>query len=170
MIALGEDVPEECVLGVGMTRWLPPQARINIPLIEAAVELVLNAEDGSILVTPRPQPPRLCLRAFDALEIGAIGGLNRDGAGLLTRLYNDPDIGFSPFEKACFEPVLRMCSARLSSSSIYEPDVREDLDNRSPPLADDKLRIADTWVIYVRQRSIDFRCDDIRKLIECVQQ
>jgi hypothetical protein len=170
MIALGEDVPEECVFGVGMTRWHHPQGRVNIPLIEAAVELALDPEDGSILVSPRPQPPRLCLRAFDTLEIGAVGRLNRDGGEQLTRIYNDPDTGFSPFEKTCFEPVLRMCSARLSASSIYEPDVREDLDDRSPPVADDKLRIADTWVIYVRQRSVDFRCDDIRKLIDRVQQ
>jgi hypothetical protein len=41
MMALGEDVPEECVFGVGMTRWHHPRARINIPLIEAAVELTL---------------------------------------------------------------------------------------------------------------------------------
>jgi hypothetical protein len=155
MIALGEDVPEECVFGVGMTRWHHPLARINIPLIEAAVELALDPEDGSIIVTPRPQPPRLCLRAFDDLEIGAVGRLNRDGGEQLARIYNDPDLGFSPFEKNCFEPVLRMCSARLSASSIYERDVREDLEDRSPPAGDDKLRIADTWVIYVRQRSID---------------
>ena len=122
------------------------------------------------LLTPRPQPPRLCLRAFDDLEIGAVGRLNRDGGEQLARIYNDPDLGFSPFEKNCFEPVLRMCSARLSGSSIYEPDVREDLEDRSQPKGDDKLRIADTWVIYVRQRSIDFRCDDIRKLIDRVQQ
>jgi very-short-patch-repair endonuclease len=170
MLALGEDVPEECVFGVGMTRWHHPRARINIPLIEAAVELTLDPEDGAIVVAPRPQPPRLCLRAFDDLEIGAVGRLSRDGGEQLARMYNDPDIGFSPFERGCFEPVLRMCSARLSASSIYESDVREDLDDRSPPAADDKLRIADTWVIYVRQRSIDFRCDDIRKLIDRVQQ
>jgi len=119
MTALGEDVPEECVFGVGMTRWHHPLGRINIPLIEAAVELALDPEDGSILVSPRPQPPRLCLRAFDTLEIGAVGRLNRDGGEQLTRIYNDPDIGFSPFEKTCFEPVLRMCSARLSASSIF---------------------------------------------------
>jgi very-short-patch-repair endonuclease len=170
MIALGEDVPEECVFGVGMTRWHHPLARINIPLIEAAVELALDPEDGAIVVTPRPQPPRLCLRAFDDLEIGAVGRLNRDGGDRLARMYNDPDIGFSPFDRDCFEPVLRMCSARLSASSIYESDVRQNLDDRSPPVTDDKLRIADTWVIYVRQRSIDFRCDDIRKLIDRVQQ
>ena len=170
MIALGEDVPEECVFGVGMTRWHHPLARINLPLIEAAVELALDPADGSILVTPRPQPPRLCLQAFDDLKIGAVGRLNRDGGEQLARMYNDPDVGFSPFDKHCFEPVLRMCSARLSASSIYEPDVRKDPGDRSPPAADDKLRIADTWVIYVRQRSIDFRCDDIRKLIDRVQQ
>ena len=170
MTALGDDVPEECVLGVGMTRWLHPLERINIPLIEAAVELVLDPEDGSILVTPRPQPPKLCLRAFDRLEIGSVGRLDRDGAEQLARMYDDPDIGFSPFNKQCFEPILRMCHARLSGSSIYEPDVRENLDDRPPPIADEKLRIADTWVIYVRQRSIDFRCEDIRKLIDRVQQ
>jgi very-short-patch-repair endonuclease len=170
MIALGDDVPEECVFGVGMARWLHPLGRINVPLVEAAVELMLDPADGSIRVTPRPQPPKLCLRAFDKLEIGAVGRLERDGAEQLARSFNDPDIGFSPFEKLCFDAVLRMCCARLSASSIYEPDVRENLEDRSPPAADDKLRIGDAWVIYVRQRSIDFRCEDIRKLIHRVQE
>lgn len=170
MLALGDDVPEECIFGVGMARWRHPSGAINIPLIEAAVELVLDPEDGSILVIPRPQPPKLCLSAFDRLEIAAVGRLARDGAEQLARIYDDPDLDFSPFEKPCFEPVLRMCCARLTSSSIYEPDMRENLDDRSPPVTDDKLRISDTWVIYVRQRSIDFRCEDIRKLLYRVQQ
>jgi hypothetical protein len=110
MIALGDDVPEERVFGGGMTRWLHLLDRINIPLIEAAVELVLDPKDGSILVTPRPQPPKLCLQAFDRLEIGAVGRLNRDGSEQLARMYEDPDTGFLPFNKQCFEPVLRMGS------------------------------------------------------------
>ena len=170
MSALGDDVPEECVLGVGMARWLHPLGRVNIPLIEAAVELVLDPEDGSIVILPRAQPPTLCLRPFDDLGIDAVGRLYRDGAEQLGRIYDDPDIGFSPFNKPSFEPVLRMCHARLSASSVYEPDVRENSDDRSPPVADDKLRIADSWVIYVRPRSVSFRCDDIRKLIDRVQK
>jgi hypothetical protein len=170
MIALGEDVPEECVFGVGLARWLHPTSHVNIPLIEASVELVLEQADGAILIIPRPQAPRVSLRAFDRLELNGLGRLERDATEQLERIFNDPDLGFSPFDKICFEPVLRMCCARLSASTIYEPDVGGVCADRPLPTADQTLRITNTWMIYVRQRSADFRCDDIRKLIDQVQK
>lgn len=170
MIALGEDAPLECVFGVGVARWNHPELRINVPLIEAGVELTLDPNDSAISISPRPHPPQLCLRAFENLGIDALGGLERDGREQLARMYNDADVGFSPFSKSSFEPILRMCSARLSASSVYEPDVRGDSDDRSPPIASEKLHITDTWVIYVRQRSVHFRCADIRRLIDSIEE
>jgi hypothetical protein len=131
---------------------------------------VLDQADGAILIIPRPQAPRVSLRAFDKLELNGLGRLERDAAEQLERIFNDPDLGFSPFDKICFEPVLRMCCARLSASTIYEPDARGEYADRPLPTADQTLRITDTWMIYVRQRSADFRCDDIRKLIDQVQK
>jgi very-short-patch-repair endonuclease len=170
MSAMGDDVAVEAVMGVGIARWNHKGAKINAPLIEAITELGMDPTDGSIVVRTRQQPPRLALRPFDVLEIDGVGKLYREATEQLERLYNDPDIGFSPHERAGFEIVLRMCHARLSSAALYERDTRTDEADRTPPLADDKLRISDTWVLYVRQRSVNFRCEDIRRLAARVRE
>jgi very-short-patch-repair endonuclease len=160
--SMGDDTPIEAVFGVGLARWASTVGRINAPLIEAAVELEL-LEDGAIVVQPRPQEPRVMLRPFDELDLPGIGRLQQETSKLLERSYEDPDVGFSPHERPTFEHILRMCHARLASDAVYEPDVREEGD-RAPPAADAKLRITDGWLLYVRQRSANFRCDDIRRL------
>ena len=170
MSAMGDDVPVEAIFGVGIARWNQPAGKINAPLIEAAVEFDLDPEDGALVVRPREQAPRLALRPFDLLEIDGVGKLHREASAQLERLHADPDVGFTPFERAGFETVLRMCHARLSASAVYERNAREDERDRTPPRADETLRISDTWVLYVRQRSVNFRCDDIRRLITQVQQ
>lgn len=170
MAAMGDDVPVEVMFGVGVARWNHPAGKVNIPLIEASVELELDPEDGAVVVRPREQAPRLALGPFDLLDVEGVGRLQRDASAQLARLYADPDVGFSPYERAGFEMVLRMCHARLSAAAIYERDAHEDEGDRTPPKSDEKLRISETWVLYVRQRSVNFRCDDIRRLVREVQQ
>ena len=164
-LAMGDDVPIECVIGVGMARWHTPKGKINIPLIEVPVELELDESDGTLSVRPRSQPPRLMLRAFEQMEIDAVGQLARDAEAKLLRLHDDPDIEFSPFKTESFIEVLRMCAARLSSSAIWEGDIP--VEERAKK-ADGTLRISQDWVFYVRRRSIGARRDDIRKLVERV--
>jgi very-short-patch-repair endonuclease len=164
MAAMGDDVPVEAVFGVGIARWNHPGGRVNAPVIEAIVELELDPEDGAIIVRARQQAPRLALRPFDMLEIEGVGTLYREASAQLERLYNDPDVGFSPYERVGYEMVLRMCQSRLSAAAVYERDIRENESDRTPPHADEKLRISDTWVLYIRQRSVNFRCEDIRRL------
>jgi hypothetical protein len=125
MAAMGDDVPVEAVFGVGIARWNHPAGRVNAPVIEAIVELELDPEDGAITVRARQQPPRLALRPFDVLEIDGAGTLYREASAQLERLYNDPDVGFSPYERVGYEMVLRMCQSRLSAAAVYERDVRE---------------------------------------------
>ena len=133
MLAMGDDAAVEAVFSVGMARWAHERGRVNAPLIESSVELELDPDDGCIRVRPRDRGPALALRAFEPLEIGALGRLQRDAGAHLKRLYDDPDIGFCPFERPSFEPVLRMCHARLSGSAAYEPDAREDRSDRTSP-------------------------------------
>ncbi len=170
MSSMGDDGPVETVFGVGMARWDHPAAKVNAPLIEAAVELELDPEDGALVIRSREQAPRLALRPFDLLEIESVGRLYREASARLQSLYDDPDVGFSPYMPASFEPVLRMCHARLSAAAVYERDARENEADRAPQTADGKLRISDGWVLYVRQRSLNFRRDDIQRLIAQVRE
>ena len=69
IVAMGDDRPIECVFGVGMARWNHPLGAVNVPLIEALVEIDLDPGDGSLVMRPRAQAPKVCLRAFENLEI-----------------------------------------------------------------------------------------------------
>lgn len=79
-------------------------------------------------------------------------------------------VGFSPSDRSTFEKVLRGCAARLSPRGLYHPDTLTDPQDRTLPDADTSLRVSDTWVIYVRQRSADFRREDLGRLIKRVEE
>ena len=167
--SMGDDAAVEALFGVGLARWEKvPGTRVNAPLVEASVELELDPDDGAILVRARSQPPRLALRPFDDLEIPGVGRLHKEASTQLERLHGDPDTAFSPHDRQTFEQVLRMCHARLAADAVYEPDARSPSDRGSGAF-DDKLRITDTWVLYVRARSSNFRCEDIKRLAEAIE-
>ena len=169
MIALGDDTPVELVFGLGIARWVVQNARINVPVIEQLIEIELQ-EDGSLHIRPRQTAPQLALKAFHVLEIEGSKAVQHDIGQQLERTVEDPDIGFSPVDKRSFEKILRACAARLSSTGVYHPDTLTDQENRTLPDANNVLRLTDTWVIYVRQRSGDFRREDIARLIDQVDE
>ncbi|MEI7774408.1 MAG: AAA domain-containing protein, partial [Verrucomicrobiota bacterium] len=168
IMSMGDDTPIELVFGVGIVCWKVRDERLNIPLIEQLVEIELE-EEGTLLIRPRHAQPQLALRAFHELEIEGSKNVQRDIGQQFERFLDDPDRGFSPFDKSTFESILRSCSARLSASGIYHPDILADPNDRTVPDCDEFLRITDTWVIYVRQRNEDFRKEDIRRLIRQVE-
>src|SRR5262249_28168770 len=55
-------------------------------------------------------------------------------------------------------------------SGVYHPDTLTDLQDRALPDPDGSLRVTDTWVIYVRQRSADFGREDLARLIKRVDE
>jgi very-short-patch-repair endonuclease len=169
LIALGDDTPIELVFGVGIARWIVQGTRLNVPIIEQLVEIELR-EDGSLNVRPRQTSPQLMLKAFHAFEVEGSKAVQHDIGEQLERTVEDPDVGFSPFERRTIEKILRACSARLSSAGIYHPDTLADPQDRTVPDADTFLRLTDTWVLYVRQRSGDSRRDDIARLIRRVDE
>lgn len=169
MIALGDDTPIELVFGLGIARWVIASQQINAPVIEQLAEIELQ-EDGSLDVRPRQMPPQLILKAFHGLEVEGSKAVQRDLSEQLERTVEDPDVGYSPFEKRRFEKILRACAARLSASGVYHPDILTDPQDRALPDPDSSLRVTDTWVIYVRQRSADFRREDLARLIKRVEE
>ena len=169
LIALGDDTPIELVFGVGIARWVIQNTRINVPVVEQLIEIELQ-EDGSLHIRPRRTAPQLALKAFHVLEIEGSKAVQHDIGQQLERTVEDPDIGFSPFDKRSFEKILRACAARLSPTGVYHPDTLTDPDDRSLPDADTVLHLTDTWVVYVRQRSGDFRREDIARLIDRVDK
>jgi hypothetical protein len=169
LIALGDDTPIELVFGVGVARWMIQSTRINVPVIEQLIEIELQ-EDGCLDIRPRQTAPQLMLKVFHVLEVEGSKAVQHDLGQQLERTVEDPDVGFSPFDGRSFEKILRACAARLSSTGIYHPDTLTDPLDRGLPDADTFLRLTDTWVLYVRQRSGDFRREDIARLINRVDE
>lgn len=167
MISLGDDTPIELVFGLGIARWLYNDHRIDVPLIEQLAEIELF-EDGTLVVRPRNLPPQLVLKAFHELEVEGSKAVQKAVGDELARIAEDPDIGFSPFEKRSYEKLLKTCVARLSASGVYQPE--EKPDDRTLPPIDQTLRVTDTWVVYARQRSSDARREDIARLINRVER
>jgi hypothetical protein len=127
LIALGDDTPIELVFGVGVARWVIQNTRINVPVVEQLIEIDLQ-EDGSLHIRPRRTAPQLALKAFHVLEIDGSKAVQHDIGQQLERTVEDPDIGFSPFDKRSFEKILRACAARLSPTGIYHPDTLTEVD------------------------------------------
>ncbi|MFC3692159.1 AAA domain-containing protein [Chenggangzhangella methanolivorans] len=168
-LAAGDDNQIELVWGVGMARWKHERGKLSIPVLEQLVDVELE-EDGSLSVMPRQASPVLNLKAFHALDVEGSKAFARDAAEQLQRVIDDPDILFSPFTKKTFETILKSAAARLSASGVYVPDEEgRDETNRKLSVADDTLRISDTWVLYARNRAEDFRKADISKLIRSVE-
>ena len=165
MMAFGEDTPVEMVFGLGIARWRIDTERINIPLIEQSVELEMD-ETGTISVRPRQFLPQLVMAAFHQHQIEGSEAAQKDVGQRFLRMADDPDVGFSPFEKSTFESILRTCSTRLSERGIYHPDEIQSAADRRLPAVDNVLRVSDTWVLFARQRTEDGRRNDIRRLIQ----
>ncbi len=167
--AAGEDNAIELVWGIGIARWQHELGRINAPVIEQLVEIEL-LENGTLTVSPRQMPPKMALKPFIRWDIEGATGLQLDASEQLERFVDDPDRGFSPFDRRSFEPLLHMCAARLSATGLYVPDeAGYDPASRGLPAIDGTLRITDTWVLYRRQRTEDIRQADIQKLIKAVE-
>ena len=165
MMSFGEDAPVEMVFGLGVARWAMPGERLNVPVIEQSVELEMD-EVGRISVRPRQFVPQIVLAAFHQAQVEGSESAQKDIGERFERTVDDPDVGFSPFEKSTFESVLRTCATRLSEKGIYQPDENGVPENRRLPPIDGVLRITDTWVLYARQRTEDSRRNDIRRLIK----
>lgn len=165
IVSMGDDTPIELVFGLGIARWRLGDDRLNIPLIEQLIEVRLE-DDGTLVIGPRQSSPQLVLRPFHALEVEGSKGVQKNQAAQFERIVEDPDRGFSPFDKSTYESVLRACAAGLSPTGIYHPDELSDPNDRTVPTASDTLRISDTWAVFVRTRNEDFRKEDIRRIIE----
>jgi very-short-patch-repair endonuclease len=162
MVSFGEDNPLELVLGIGVARWQVDGHKLTSTLIEQGIETEVS-EDGSFLVRPRSVTPIVNLKAFHALEsIQASEAVQRQATAELTRILEDSAVTFSPFDKATFTPVLRLCANNLTSAGRYFPDDSPGI--RSLPAAGEHLVVTDTWILFARQRTEDIRRGDLKRL------
>lgn len=167
----GADNPTEVVLGVGMALWKTEGKTIEHPLVEALVEIEIDATTHAIRVRARETDPQVYLKPFSELDNRAVPELKRtaqahfDRMARATETADEPaPVEFSPFHRPSFEPILRTAVGLLSSEAGYYPDIADDPADRSLPEITEQLVITDTWAVYVRPRSGNLFVQDIDRL------
>ncbi len=166
--AQGDEQPIELIWGIGVTRWKCEGHKIDHPLIEKPIEIEVSREDGAILIHPRNLEPTLAVGSFVALENAGVNTLLRFSKKHFSEL--SEDVEFSPYVHESFEPILRQASTYLSEKGVFWPDINTDKSNREPNQISDILEITDSWVVFVRPRSITSFVQDIERFQEKLEE
>ncbi len=158
--AQGDEQPIELIWGIDISRWLCEGHNINHPLLEKPIEIAVDQKDGAILIHPRNNEPTIAVGAYSALGNPGVDALSRFAKKHFSEMSEDTE--FSPYMHESFEPLLRRkTSACLSESGAYWPDINPDTENRKPNKISDSLEITDSWIIFVRPKSVTGFIQDI---------
>ena len=165
---MGEDNPIELVWGIGVALWQRDTTRIRSHIIEQTIESDLEV-DGAILLRPRAIAPSINLKPFHALEIEGSEAVHKDTSSILAQVV-ETESGLTPFEAATFHRILQTCASRLSANGRFYPDEKKDHSDRTLPEAGPDLVITDTWIVFARTRTADIRRDDLKRLMQRVEE
>ncbi|AWN42605.1 AAA domain-containing protein [Methylobacterium durans] len=165
----GGERPFELVWGIGLARWRKEEREIDLPLVERLVEIEIDDVGGAVIrVRPRAVGATVNLRAFE--ELGVEGVTLAQDAARRAMTILDPEEGVSPYRRESFEPVLRVCQARLDAEGVYLPDRLAPAPDQPLPAADGNLSVSDRWVLFARRRSDSFLLTDIENLKRSVER
>lgn len=165
----GGERPFELVWGIGLARWLSGTEELDLPLVERLVEIEIDDSGGAeIRVRPRATGAIANLAPYERMGVERVSLALDASRRALTAL--DPDEGVSPYRRETFEPILRVCQARLDAEGVYLPDRMTIEPDQPIPLASERLSVSDRWVLFARRRSNNFLLDDIGRLKESIQR
>jgi len=153
----GDEQPIELIWGIGVGRWLCEGHKIDYPLLEKAVEIEIDENDGSLLIRPRNIEPSLAINAYFALDNPGIEALSRFNKKHFEEL--SEGVEFSPYIHESFEPVLRQASAPQVKVGPFSIDlvVEGEKDRRlAIELDGDKYHPPEKWMEdWKRQRTME---------------
>ncbi len=142
------DAPLELVWGMGVALWKPAGARhaLRYPLIAQTCDISLNAQTFEIEIRPRDAEPTLELEGLTALKSPATASLATRFAEHLAGIARRP----SPFEIPTTAPFLKGAQELLDPTGRF---VGGEGAGRLPDPGK-QLLVTDTWVVFVRRRSV----------------
>lgn len=151
--------PVELVWGIGIGIWRSKEKTIRYPVVCQLVELEL-ADDMSIVVRPRDAAPVVETTPYLALEHeGVIPA--RDA---VNEFFTKAEASLNPHDPTTFSGALSRFTSLIDSRAIYWPEKNEDKEDRTLPPAEDRLKVTDTWVLFVRPRSSHYFIQDVEEL------
>ncbi|MEE8150390.1 MAG: AAA domain-containing protein, partial [Nitrosomonadaceae bacterium] len=116
-------------------------------------------------VRPRDIDSRLELEMYFSEYNQGVTDLERIAKDSFPRTQNT----FSPFDRASFEPLLRLAVTHLDSQGVFWP-TQTTPDDRALPKADNALKVTDTWVLFARPRSNSLFIQDLDRLKKQVEE
>jgi very-short-patch-repair endonuclease len=159
----GAETPIEVVWGIGYASWKKEDfaTPVKYPMLVQACEVVLNEKTFDLEVRPRNVEPRLEVDCYAEMELSGVKQLEAFWHSSLSTGANR----VNPFEPSTYEGTLKSAVGHLDPSGTYDACI----DDTTPPLPADRLKITNTWVLFGRKRSGDIFLEDIRRLKKNVE-
>lgn len=159
----GDEQAVELIWGVGISRWLYDGYKIEHPLIEKAIEIDIDKQDGAILIRPRNAEPVIADSPYLALNNPGIGELLDFSDNHFSELGDE--IEFSPYVEKSYAPVLKEAATILSESGVYKSKTEHEKANKIGEM----LEISNSWIVFSRPRSTTAFVQDIKRLQDKLQ-
>jgi very-short-patch-repair endonuclease len=159
------DAQIELVWGVGLGIWNCSGASTSYPLIGRLVEMRVSPVTAEVEIRPRDVDARIEVDWYASVDNPGVVGLDKASK----EFFGEAATTFSPFDRGTFEPLLRTAVANLDVNGIYWPS-EVPAEDRTLPMADDKLKVTDTWVFFARPRTNSLFLQDLDKLKKQAQE
>ena len=157
--------PIELVWGIGLALWKTQGQIIEYPLLLQGVEIHIDDRNLNIYVSPRESETIIELSPFSALNNEGTTPARRSMTDFLEGL-NRP---LSPFDSESFTGALRACISILDSTGHFWEKDKQDPPTANPPAVTGRLVITDSWVLFVRPKTIHFLLQDLERLKEAAK-
>jgi very-short-patch-repair endonuclease len=155
----------ELVWGAGLGIWNRNGAIVSYPLIGRLVEMSLNPETAEVEIRPRDVDARIEVDWYASADNPGVVDFEKAAKDF----FGQATATFSPFDGGTFEPLLRTAVTNLDANGIYWPN-KVPAEDRTPPKADDKLKVTDTWVLFARPRTNNLFLQDLGRLKERAEE
>lgn len=155
----------EVVWGIGLGIWKVAGTTVSYPLISQHVELSLNPTTAALEVRPRDFNPGVELDWYAAQDNPGVAGLEKTAQ----KFFEDLPQTLSPFDSGTFEPLLRSAVTHLDANGIYWPSQTQ-AEDRTLPIADENLKVTDSWALFARPRTNSTYLQDLERLKEAAEE
>ena len=163
----GAPVPPELVWGMGIAKWRPDGALVDMPVLERLVDLEVR-DGGALCIVPRDVKPVVSLRPFLELDVEGAARTQAHLQDQLALITGDEAPELVPFEPTAWEHLLSAAATRLSPDAVHvaHADLLDGVEVAAPSST---LTAYSSWALYGRRRSESVREQDLDALAKRVE-
>lgn len=163
----GAPVPPELVWGMGIAKWRPEGALVDMPVLERLVDLEVR-DGGALCIVPRDVKPVVSLRPFLELDVQGAARTQTYLQDQFALIEGDGQPDVTPFEPTAWEHLLDAAATRLSPDAVHVAQT-DLLDGAEVAAPSSTLTVYSSWALYGRQRSESVREQDLDALAKRIE-